>query len=164
MAKTYGRSDPVLIAGAGIGGLAPALALVRQGWPVKVLEKASQIGEIGAGIQLAPNAFAAFDALGVGERARGRAVYTERMLLMDAIDESEVMNLPLGEGVRRRFGNPYAVIHRADVHVSLLEGVQETDLNELITGTEVVRVEQDADRVAVTDAHGNVHHGVALLG
>jgi 3-hydroxybenzoate 6-monooxygenase len=164
MGKTSGRSDRVLIAGAGIGGLAAALALARQGWPVKVLEKAMQIGEIGAGIQLAPNAFAAFDALGVGERARSRAVYTERMLLMDAIDESEVMNLPLGEGVRRRFGNPYAVIHRADVHLSLLEGVQQTELIELVTGTEVVRVEQDAGCVSVTDARGYVHPGVALIG
>ena len=164
MAKTSGRSDPVLIAGAGIGGLAAALALARQGWPVKVLEKAAQIGEIGAGIQLAPNAFAAFDALGVGERARSRAVYTERMMLLDAIDESEVMNLTLGEAFRRRFGNPYAVIHRADVHLSLLEGVQETDLIELITATEVQRVELGAERVSVTDGRGHVHHGVALIG
>jgi 3-hydroxybenzoate 6-monooxygenase len=164
MGKMSGRGDPVLVAGGGIGGVAAALALARQGCPVKLLEKATQLGEIGAGIQLGPNAFAAFDALGVGERARSRAVYTERLLLMDAIDESEVMNLPLGEAFRRRFGNPYAVIHRADVHLSLLEGAKETDLIELVTGAEVERVEQGADRVSVTDARGHVHHGVALIG
>jgi len=60
-------SLPVLVAGGGIGGLASALALVRQGFTVQVFEQASEIGEIGAGIQLGPNAFHAFDALGVGD-------------------------------------------------------------------------------------------------
>src|SRR5205814_4990219 len=115
--------QPILVAGGGIGGLAAALALARRGFPVKVLEHSAQIGEIGAGIQLGPNAFAAFDALGVGERARARAVYTERMVMLDAVDESEVASVPVGTAFRARFGNPYAVIHRADVHKSLLEGV-----------------------------------------
>src|SRR5436190_17481687 len=98
-------SEPILIAGGGIGGLAAALALARQGFTVKVLEQSAQIGEIGAGIQLGPNAFSGFDALGIGERARSRAVYTDRILMMDAVDESEVVNIPLGEPFRRRFGN-----------------------------------------------------------
>jgi 2-polyprenyl-6-methoxyphenol hydroxylase-like FAD-dependent oxidoreductase len=68
---------PILVAGGGIGGLAAALALAQQGHRVKVLEQASEIGEIGAGIQLAPNAFHAFDALGVGPVARSRAVYVD---------------------------------------------------------------------------------------
>ncbi len=117
---------PVLVAGGGIGGLAAALALVRQGFEVTVLEQAPEIGEIGAGIQLGPNAFSAFDALGVGEKARGRAVYTDYMVMHDAIDEFEVGRIPTGDAFRQRFGNPYAVIHRVDVHLSLLEGAQET--------------------------------------
>ena len=164
MAKTSFHMAPVLIAGGGIGGLSAALALARQGLRVKVLEQAAQIGEIGAGIQLGPNAFAAFDALGVGERARSRAVYTDRMVMMDAIDESEVASLPVGEAFRRRFGNPYAVIHRADVHLSLLEGVQETERIEFVTGTCVERIEQTAEGVCVIDAMGGVHHGSALIG
>ena len=117
---------PVLVAGGGIGGLAAALALVRRGFAVKVLEQAPEIGEIGAGIQLGPNAFPAFDALGVGEKARGRAVYTDDMVMHDALDEYLVGRIPTGEAFRQRFGNPYAVIHRVDVHLSLLEGAQET--------------------------------------
>ena len=78
---------PILVAGGGIGGLAAALALVRQGHQVKVLEQAPQLGEIGAGIQLGPNAFAAFDALGVGENVRARAVYTDELVMHDALDE-----------------------------------------------------------------------------
>ena len=156
--------DPVLIAGGGIGGLAAALALARQGLHAKVLEQSSQIGEIGAGIQLGPNAFSAFDALGIGERARARAVFTERILMMDAVDESEVVNMPLGEAFRRRFGNPYAVSHRADVHLSLLEGVQESARVEVLTSTHVERVEQRGDHVVAIDRDGREHRGAALIG
>jgi 2-polyprenyl-6-methoxyphenol hydroxylase-like FAD-dependent oxidoreductase len=142
---------PVLVAGGGIGGLAAALALVRQGFSVKVLEQSPQIGEIGAGIQLGPNAFHAFDALGVGEKARGRAVYTDYMIMHDAIDEYVVGRIPTGDAFRQRFGNPYAVIHRVDVHSSLLEGAQETGRVEFLTSTRVERIEQDADSVTVID-------------
>src|SRR3954451_9231191 len=139
--------DPVIVAGAGIGGLAAALALARRGFRVKVLEQAAEIGEIGAGVQLAPNAFAAFDALGVGPQARARAVYTERLVMMDGIDESLVGEIPTGEAFRARFGNPYAVIHRADVHLSLLEGVRAQPGVEVLTSTRVVGFEPKGDGV-----------------
>ena len=159
------RSDlPVLVAGGGIGGLAAALALVRQGFAVKVLEQSPQLGEIGAGIQFGPNAFAALDALGIGEKARGRAVYTDEMVMIDALDETQVGRIPTGAAFRQRFGNPYAVIHRADVHMSLLEGAQECGRIEVLTSTQVTRVEQDADSVTVFDQNGAAHHGVALIG
>src|SRR3954462_4745039 len=150
-------SLPILIAGGGIGGLAAALALARRGFAVKVLEQASQIGEIGAGIQLGPNAFSAFDALGIGDGARSRAVYTDRLVLMDAVDESEVASVPVGEPFRARFRNPYAVSPRADVHLSLLEGVQATERIELVTSTQIERVEQDARGVTAIDRTGQRH-------
>ncbi len=155
---------PVLVAGGGIGGLAAALALTRHGFAVKVLEQSPRLGEIGAGIQLGPNAFAAFDALGIGEKARARAVYTDEMVMHDALDETLVARVPTGEAFRRRFGNPYAVIHRADVHMSLLEGAQESDRIEVLTSTTVQRVDQDDDGVTVHDSGGNMHRGVALIG
>ena len=155
---------PVLVAGGGIGGLAAALALTRQGYAVKVLEQATELGEIGAGIQLGPNAFSAFDALGIGELARGRAVYTDEMVMHDALDETLVGRIPTGAAFRQRFGNPYAVIHRADVHGSLLEGALATGRVELVTGTAVQRVEQSADGVTVFDAKGGQHRGLALVG
>jgi len=154
----------VLIVGGGIGGLAAALALARQGIGAMVLEQADQIGEIGAGIQLGPNAFAAFDALGVGDRARARAVYTDRMVMMDAVDGHEVASVPVGEAFRQRFGNPYAVIHRADVHQSLLEGVQETKLIEFRTSARVTEIAQDDSGVTVSDHVGRVYRGDALIG
>ncbi len=155
---------PVLVAGGGIGGLAAALALVRQGFRVQVFEQAPEVGEIGAGIQLGPNAFHAFDALGVGDKARGRAVYTDHMVMHDAIDEYQVGFIPTGEAFRQRFGNPYAVIHRVDVHKSLLEGAVETGRVGFQTNTRIERVEQDADSVTVFDQHGHSHRGQALIG
>jgi len=155
---------PVLVAGGGIGGLAAALALVKRGFAVTVLEQSPEIGEIGAGIQLGPNAFSAFDALGVGERARGRAVYTDCMVMHDALDEYCVGRIPTGEAFRARFGNPYAVIHRVDVHKSLLEGAEESGHVEFHTSTRVTHVEQQDGRVTVIDRHGRAHHGQALVG
>ncbi len=155
---------PVLVAGGGIGGIAAALALTRQGFSVKVLEQAPELGEIGAGIQLGPNAFAAFDALGIGPKARSRAVYTDEMVMHDALDEYCVGRIPTGEAFRARFGNPYAVIHRADVHTSLLEGAQESADIEVLTSTTVQRADQDDDGVTVHDTKGGKHRGIALIG
>ncbi|MGY0198622.1 3-hydroxybenzoate 6-monooxygenase [Leptothrix sp. BB-3] len=157
-------SGPVLVAGGGIGGIAAALALTRQGFDVQVLEQSPQLGEIGAGIQLGPNAFSAFDALGVGPQARARAVYTDEMVMHDAVDESLVGRIPTGEAFRQRFGNPYAVIHRADVHLSLLEGAQASDRIQVRTSTQVQAVEQDEAGVTVIDQHGQRHRGIALIG
>jgi 2-polyprenyl-6-methoxyphenol hydroxylase-like FAD-dependent oxidoreductase len=163
---TRNEELPVIVAGGGIGGLAAALALVRQGFQVTVLEQAPEIGEIGAGIQLGPNAFHAFDALGVGDKARGRAVYTECMVMHDAVDETLVGRLETGEAFRQRFGNPYAVIHRADVHLSLLEGAQETGRVTFHTNTRVERIEQaeGAGTVTALDQNGHRWTGQALIG
>ena len=155
---------PVLVSGGGIGGLAAALALVRQGFEVTVFEQAAEIGEIGAGIQLGPNAFHAFDALGVGDKARSRSVFTDYMVMHDALDEYQVGKIPTGEAFRKRFGNPYAVIHRVDIHRSLLEGAQETGKVQFITSTRIERVEQDDQSVTVFDQNGKSYTGQALIG
>ncbi|HMN72707.1 MAG TPA: 3-hydroxybenzoate 6-monooxygenase [Rhodoblastus sp.] len=160
MARESGR---MIVVGGGIGGLAASLALARQGFEVTVLEQAPEIGEIGAGIQLGPNAFSAFDALGVGEKARGRAVYVDEMIMHDAIDGSLVGRIPTGEAFRKRFNNPYAVIHRVDIHSSLLEGAQETGRIEFRTSTHIERVAQDDTGVTAWDQNGVAHHGVGLI-
>jgi 3-hydroxybenzoate 6-monooxygenase len=161
--KAKSTASPVLIAGGGIGGLAAALALVRQGYSVKVLEQAAQMGEIGAGLQIGPNGFAAFDALGVGAQARSRAVYTDYMVMHDAIDASPVGHIPTGDEFRARFGNPYAVIHRADAHKALLDGAIASGGVDLAVSTTVVRVEQDEHGVVAFDSTGAEHRGAALI-
>ncbi len=157
------ESNRFIVVGGGIGGLAASLALVRQGFDVTVLEQAPEIGEIGAGIQLGPNAFSAFDALGVGEKARGRAVYVDEMIMHDAIDGALVGRIPTGEAFRKRFNNPYAVIHRVDIHSSLLEGAQETGRIEFKTSTRIERIEQDENGVVAWDQNGVAHRGAGLI-
>jgi len=161
---TSAITAPVLVAGAGIGGLATALALAQQGLAVKVLEQAARIGEIGAGVQLGPNAFTAFDSLCVGEQARSLAVYTDELVMHDAIDETLVGRIPVQQAFRQRFGNPYAVIHRADVHGVLLDAARRSERIELVGGTRVERIEQNAAGVTVFDTTGSAHAGTALVG
>src|ERR1051326_364949 len=120
-----GNTDRIIIAGGGIGGLAAALGLAHRGRSVLVLEKAPALGEIGAGIQLGPNAFHCFDALGVGETARKMAVYIDALRLMDALTGEEIIHVDLGEAFRARFKNPYAVVHRGDLHGVLLRACRE---------------------------------------
>src|SRR5215468_10706090 len=134
---------PIAVAGGGIGGLAAALGLAQKGLPVLVLEKAPALGEIGAGIQLGPNAFHAFDYLGVGEAARAMAVYIDALRLMDALTAEEIMHVDLGDAFRKRFKNPYAVVHRGDLHGVFLRACQSSDLIELRVNAEVLDYEQD---------------------
>ena len=164
MTRAGKNAGPVLVAGGGIGGIAAALALVRRGFDVKVLEQAPELGEIGAGLQVGPNGFAAFDALGVGEMARAKAVYTDEMVMHDALDESLVGRIPTGAAFIARFGNPYAVIHRADAHGALLEGALATGRIEVATSIQVQRVDQDDSGVTALDARGGRHKGIALIG
>jgi salicylate hydroxylase len=152
-----------IVVGGGIGGLAAAVALSQQGCHVTVLEQAAELGEIGAGVQLAPNAFAALDALGVGENARKRAVFTEQLIMMDAVDGSEVGSFPVGQAFRDRFKNPYAVIHRADIHATILEGAQGSDLIQVETSTKVSSVTQDDAGVTAVDQNGSVFKADALI-
>jgi len=152
-----------IVVGGGIGGLAAAVALSQQGIHVTVLEQATELGEIGAGVQLGPNAFAALDALGVGEKARKRAVFTEQLIMMDAVDGSEVGSFPVGQAFRDRFKNPYAVIHRADIHTSMLEGTQGSQLIDVETSTQVVSVTQDQEGVTAVDQNGRVFKADALV-
>jgi 2-polyprenyl-6-methoxyphenol hydroxylase-like FAD-dependent oxidoreductase len=164
MSETNKSRRRMLVIGGGIGGLAAALAIAKQGIRVQLLEQAAEIREIGAGIQLAANAFNALDALGVGEAARSRAVFTDYMKLMDALDATEVARIDVGAPYRERFGNPYAVIHRADIHLSILEAVRNQPLIEFRTNTQVCALDQDASGVTVTDQYGERYRADAVIG
>ena len=139
----------IVIAGGGIGGLAAALGLSQRGFAVLVLEKGHAFAEIGAGIQLGPNAFHSFDYLGVGDAARKMAVYIDRLRLMDAIKGDEICHIPLDEPFRQRFRNPYAVVHRGDLYRVFLDACRANPQVELRANTEVVSYQQDANSVTV---------------
>ena len=93
---------PVAIAGGGIGGLAAALALARHGFRSLVLEQAREYGEVGAGLQVAPNALSVLDALGIGPAAKKHALFIERLVMMDAVTGEEIVNIPCEEQFKKR--------------------------------------------------------------
>ncbi len=126
-------TDPILIAGGGIGGLAAAAALAGKGIPSIVCERGRAFGEIGAGIQLGPNGFHCFDALGIGTQMRETAVFIDALRLMDAETAEEITQIPLTDDFRAHFGNPYAVVHRAQLHQLLLDRCAASPLVELRT-------------------------------
>jgi 2-polyprenyl-6-methoxyphenol hydroxylase-like FAD-dependent oxidoreductase len=100
------KNPTVIVAGGGIGGLSAALGLANKGCAVTVLEQADRFGEIGAGIQIGPNAFHAMDYLGVGDAGRAKAVYIDRLIMMDGMTGAAIAEIPVDEPFRRRFGNP----------------------------------------------------------
>ncbi|HXW27191.1 MAG TPA: FAD-dependent monooxygenase [Xanthobacteraceae bacterium] len=118
------RSRTIIVAGAGIGGLAAALALIHQGFRVVVFEQAEGLEETGAGIQLSPNATGILFALGVGERLKARAVAPEAIRVVRAASAREIVRIPLGRAAALRFGAPYWVIHRADLQAGLIEALE----------------------------------------
>src|SRR6187551_984500 len=152
MASPPRNASPVVIAGGGIGGLACALALARQGFRSLVLEQAREFGEAGVGLQVAPNALSVLDALGVGAAAKKNALLIERLLMIDGVTGEEVANVPLDERFVARFGNPYAVSHRADIHGALLDACRAHELIELRTASPVVDFRTTDAGVVITTA------------
>src|SRR5262249_40859589 len=146
------QQPPVLIIGGGIGGLAAALALAQKGRAVSVLEQAPQFKEVGAGIQLGPNVFRMFDILGLTEAVSRFAVFPENLIMLDAISGEEVTRIPLGEGFRKTFKHPYALIYRPDLLNVLLEACRRSDRIDLQTSQKVLTVEErDGGVIARTE-------------
>src|SRR5205085_11917489 len=135
----------------------------QQGIRSILLDKAAALGEIGAGIQLGPNAFHAFDYLGVGEAARAMAVYIDQLRLMDALSAEEITHADLRGPFRSRFGNPYAVVHRGDLHGVFSKACQEHELIELRTSSEVTGYDQDGASVTARLASGERIGGSLLI-
>ena len=109
-------SDPILIAGGGIGGLSTALALGRKGRRVRVFEQAQDFGAIGYGIQLGPNVFHMFDRLGISDAVKRAAGFPRACVWFDAYSGREVMRVDTGPDIQKRFQHPYIIIHRVDLH------------------------------------------------
>lgn len=164
MSKGNGGVRPILIAGGGIGGLAAAHAIARKGLPVRVLEQASEFREIGAGIQLGPNIFRALEPLGLREAMLADAWLPTGMEMRCALSGELVTRIPLGEEAQKRFGYPYAVTHRADIHGVFLRACQGNNLISLETRRRVSSFAEHGDRVTVTLETGEEIEGRALIG
>ncbi len=161
---------PVVVSGGGIGGLASALTLARAGHRVRVFERSAEFREVGAGIQLGPNVFRMFDRLGLRDAISDIAHFPGNLVMMDGVSAEQVLTMPVGsEAFRARFGFPYAVIHRADIHGVLLEACRAQDGVELGVARTVSGFELDGAclRVQVDPAGGGAGEQVdaaALIG
>jgi 3-hydroxybenzoate 6-monooxygenase len=156
---------PILIAGGGIGGFAAALALARKGLESIVVERETELREAGAGIQLGPNVFAMFEALGLTEAINEVAVFPEALVMKDALDGSEVTRIPLNTAAfNARFRYPYGVIYRPDLHNTLIGAARATGMVDVRLGGKVTGFEDAGPGVRVSLASGGTLEGAALIG
>jgi 2-polyprenyl-6-methoxyphenol hydroxylase-like FAD-dependent oxidoreductase len=148
MVSLKNKTDAIVIAGGGIGGLAAALALAQRGFSSRVLEQAPEFREVGAGIQLGPNSQRCLRALGVEAAVKRLAAFPDALVMMDAVTAEQVVSIPLG-GFAQRFRAPYALIHRADLHQCLLDACRQSPSIRLETSTTVTDFEDDGTRVRI---------------
>jgi salicylate hydroxylase len=157
-------ADPILIVGGGLGGLTAALALGRQGRSVRVLEQTPELGAIGYGIQLGPNVFPMFARLGLVENLLKVAILPRACVMFDALTGAEVTHIPNDPVLRARFGHPYIVIHRVDLHKVLLDACRATKTVALEPSAAVSGFAERGGGVTVTTEDGRVIEGSALIG
>jgi salicylate hydroxylase len=156
-------SRTIFIAGAGIGGLTASLALAQQGFRVVIIEKAERLGEVGAGLQLSPNASRVLVGLGLQDRLAGRVVVPEAISLMSARGGGEIIRLPLGEAASQRAGAPYWVMHRADLQAALQAAVNDQPDIELRLGCQFEDAAAHAKGLTIVQRSGMTRrHDLAL--
>jgi 2-polyprenyl-6-methoxyphenol hydroxylase-like FAD-dependent oxidoreductase len=164
MAKANGGDLPFLVAGGGIGGLITAYVLARKGFPVRVFEQAAEFKELGAGIQLGPNIFRAIERVGLKAGMMDDAWVPPSIEMRDALSGERVTAIPLGEPFTARFGQPYAVTHRADIHGVYLRACQGNNLVSLENSRKVDDFVDEGDQVAIRLEGGEEVRGRALIG
>ena len=163
MAATNGGAAPFLISGGGIGGLVTAYALAHRGFPVRVFEQSPEFREVGAGIQLGPNIFRVLEKIGLKEAILADAHRPPAQEMRDALTGKLIANIPLDDKFMARFGQPYAVTHRADIHGTFLKACQSSNLIALENSRRVDGYEDHGDRVSVTLENGERALGRALI-
>lgn len=157
----HDRDSPrIAIVGAGIGGLVLALALAERGVRCAVFEQAAEPREVGAGVQLAPNAVRPLHRLGLAEALSARAVRVEAREVR-GWDGRPVARTPLGDHCERYFGAPYYAVHRAHLHRALLERLPS---GVCFLGHRLERLSEHEDGVELVFSDGTVHHADLVIG
>lgn len=157
--------QPVIV-GAGVAGLTAALAFAAEGFRVRIVERAAHLNEVGAGIQLSPNATRLLDRLGVMPALSAVAVRPEALALHAARSLQTLATIPLGKRAERRWSAPYLTVHRADLQTALLETVRREPRIELAMGMTVSGVElQPGDiglRVEAGPGHDDIRSSLVI--
>lgn len=156
----------VLLVGGGVAGLGAALAVhrARPSWRLALLEQAPQFGEVGAGIQLGPNAVRVLRDWGLGEALHESAAYPQALRVRDVSTGNLLGELPLGRRAEALYGAPYVTIHRADLHELLLRAVNATGQVHTQLGQRVAAVEAPPfGSVRVASDAGQAWEAGALL-
>lgn len=153
----------VLVVGGGIGGLAAAYTQARAGRGVRLLERAEEFGEVGAGLQLGPNATRVLAGWGLLDEVVETGVLPGRLVFRDAVSAEELTHLDLGPEFQRRYHGPYVVAHRSDLHRILLRACEREGVD-LVKGVSVERVETVGPGARAFCADGSVHEGDVVLG
>jgi salicylate hydroxylase len=154
----------ILIAGGGIGGLTAALCLKQAGHSVTVLEQAEAFGEVGAGLQLSPNAMKVYRKLGLEDALVERGFTPEAAEIRLGESGQRLFAFPLADEAENRWGAPYLHIHRADLIDVLREAALDQPDITLRTGAMVESYSQDQDTVAVSLVDGGEEQGDLLIG
>ncbi|HET6626190.1 MAG TPA: FAD-dependent oxidoreductase [Nocardioidaceae bacterium] len=142
------KETDVVVVGGGIGGLANAYALATAGHRVRVLERAAEFAEVGAGLQMAPNATRILREWGLLDEVVDAGVVPRRLVFKDALDGSELTHIDLGEEFVARYGAPYVVIHRSDLLSILVNACRRVGV-ELVASCSVDDVETSGDTAVV---------------
>jgi salicylate hydroxylase len=139
----------IAVAGAGIGGLTAALALARQGHAVTLVERRTGFSEVGAGLQLSPNASRILIGLGLGAALRRVVTEPERVVVRRIGSGRPVGAVALGPFARQRYEAPYWVAHRADLQTILLDAVRSQSSIRLVMGRTVEEVRSGPDHASL---------------
>jgi len=161
MAKS---SQKIIVIGAGLSGLTLALSLLREGFDVTVLEQASKLGEVGAGIQISANGARVLHHLGLEEALAKVAFHPESGEMRHWQTGKILITRPLGDASVERFGFPYYHMHRADFHGVLEAAIRQTAPDAVRLNAKAVRIEQDGDGVRAITAGGETVSGDVLIG
>lgn len=153
----------VIIAGAGIGGLTAALALIRAGVPVTIYEKAPELGEVGAGLSLSPNATRVLIALELGDELKRICNSPERLARKDHVT-GEIASESVALDYVAKFGAPYYQVHRADLHELLIKTVNDLMPGVLRLNHDLIDFSADDRGVDVVFANGTRARGDVLIG
>lgn len=154
----------VLVAGGGIAGLAAALAAARAGLSVRLFEQTERLAEVGAGLQLGPNAVRVLAEWGLLDALREVAAFPDALVVRDAPGGAELGRLRLGERARARYGHPYATVHRADLHTLLWQAVASQPQVQTTLGRAVLGWQAGEGSVSVQLSGGASASGRLLLG